>query len=141
MEKSKKGLGKNIGIILGVIIAVAVQQLVFKTPSFDKAMMKAASELNETCPVMVDKETRLDNAVTLPEKVFQYNYTIVNMHKDSVDLGVFEEYMQGVILNNVKTNPDLEEFRKNKVTMAYQYSDKHGSYITKIVIAAEDYLE
>jgi hypothetical protein len=118
-----------------------VQQFVFKAPSFDKELMKAASELNEACPIMVDQETRLDNAISLPGKIFQYNYTLVNVVKDSLDLQVFEEYMNPMLFNNVKTNPDLEDFRNNKVTIAYNYVDKFGVFLTKISIAPNQYQE
>jgi hypothetical protein len=39
--------------------------------------MAAANELNKSCLMMVDQDTRLDNAVALPENVFQYNYTLI----------------------------------------------------------------
>lgn len=131
--------GSIIGVIVVVIVGVLVQQFLFKSPSFDKQLMNAASELNETCPIMVDQETRLDNAVSLPGKVFQYNYTLVNFERDSIDINLFEEHMQPLILNNVKTNPDLEDFRKNKVTMAYNYNDKNGNFVLKISIEPKQY--
>ena len=57
-------------------------------------MMAAASELNKSCPMMVDQDTRLDNAIALPENVFQYNYTLVNLTKDELDLEKFTAYME-----------------------------------------------
>ena len=48
---------KIIGIIAGIVafgLAYFGAQQLFKAPSFDKAMMEAASELNKTCPIMVD---------------------------------------------------------------------------------------
>jgi len=80
-NNKKRNIGTVIGLAIGAIAFVLIQQLFFKAPSFDKVMMKAASELNKTCPIMVDKETRLDNAVSLPGQIFQYNYTLVNMGK------------------------------------------------------------
>jgi len=75
---------------------------------FDKAMAEAASELNEICPMMVDKETRLDNAVVLPGYIFQYNYTLVNLKKSDLDIEGFTNYLRPTIVNNVRTNPDLK---------------------------------
>ncbi len=37
--------------------------------------MEIASEINKSCPMMIDKETQFDNALAMPGKVFQYNYT------------------------------------------------------------------
>lgn len=85
-DKKKLNLKTIVGLAFGLIVAILVQQYFFKPPSFDKQMMQVASELNKTCPIMVDAETQLDNAVALPEKTFQYNYTLINMYKDSIDI-------------------------------------------------------
>ena len=137
--ESKKSNKTIIGLIVGLIIMVVIQQFFFKAPSFDKQMMKAASELNKTCPVMVDRETQLDNAIALPDKVFQYNYTLVRLPIDSVNVQAFENYIKPVLINSVKNTPELKIYRDNKVTMAYSYKDRNGVFITKILITATDY--
>jgi hypothetical protein len=116
-----------------------VQQYFFKPPSFDKQMMQVASELNKTCPIMVDAETQLDNAVALPEKTFQYNYTLINMYKDSIDIEKLEEYLKPVILNTIKTNPDLNSFRDNNVVMSYNYKDKNSAHVLKLIFTPDQY--
>lgn len=144
MEKqtnTKRMIGSVVGAVAGVLIAVVIQQQFFKVPSFDKMLMKVASELNESCPMMVDGETRLDNAITLPEKIFQYNYTLVNLPIDSIDIQGFVDYMRPQILNNVKTNPDLKLFRENEVTMSYYYKDSKGTFVSKIIITPDQYSE
>jgi len=138
-KNNKKTVGTIVGLAVGLIVYFLVKQFVFAPPSFDKVMMKAASEINESCPIMVDQDTRLDNAIALPDNILQYNYTLVNWVKDSVDLKAFEDYMQPMILNNVKTNPDLKIYRDNKTTMAYNYKDMNGVFITKISITADQY--
>lgn len=79
-------------------MAFGVQQLYFKTPSFDKEMMQAASEINKTCPVMIDEQTRLDNTVALPDNSFQYNYTLVNLTKAEINLDTVRKYLEPVII-------------------------------------------
>src|SRR5260221_1169152 len=110
-NKTKKIVGIIVGVVAFVLSYFVVQQFFFKTPSFDKAMMEAASELNKTCPVMVDKETRLDNAVAMPDNIFQYNYTLVNLNKADVNIDTVKKYIEPGIINNVKTNPDLKNYR------------------------------
>jgi len=142
MEQTKNKK-KIAGIIVGIIIVISVgfilQQFFFKAPSFDKIMKKAAIDMNKTYPIMVDQHTRLDNAVLLPNNEFQYSYTLVYMVKDSINLQAFENYMKPAILNGVRTNPDLKEYRDNKVTMSYNYKDKNGVFLTKISVTAEQY--
>jgi len=144
MEKSKsnkKTVGRIVGLAVGLIVYFLVKQFVFAPPSFDKVMMQAASKINENCPFMVDQDTRLDNAVAFPDNILQYNYTLVNWIKDSVDLKAFDDYMQPVILNNVKTNPDFKIYRDNETTIAYAYKDMNGAFISNISITANQYLD
>ena len=141
MTQSKKSTKTLIGLITGLVIMVLIQQLFFKTPNLDKELMKAASELNKTCPIMVDRETQLDNAIALTGKTFQYNYTLINLSKDSIDVHSFENNMKPFLTKNVKNAPELKIYRDNKVTMAYSYKDKNGVFITKILITSKDYTD
>ena len=100
----KKLIGIIVGAIAFLVAYFLVQQLLFKTPTIDKVMMKTASEINESCPIMIDSETRLDNTIVLPSNVFQYNYTLVNMEKESTDIDMLKEYLEPNITNFVRTN-------------------------------------
>ncbi len=137
--KNKYNLKTIAGLAFGLIIAILVQQYFFKPPSFDKQMMQVASELNKTCPIMVDAETQFDNAVALPEKTFQYNYTLINIYKDSIDIEKLEEYLKPVILNTIKTNPDLKSFRDNNVVISYNYKDKDRAHVLKLTFTPDQY--
>ena len=140
-NKKKNNIGAIVGLIVGGLTFVLVQQLFFKEPTYDELMMKAASEINKSCPIMVDHETRLDNAVALPENVFQYNYTLVNMEKAAIDVPRLENYLRPTLINNVKTNPDMKINRDNKTTMGYYYKDRHGEFLFKILITPDLYAD
>jgi hypothetical protein len=47
--------------------------------------------------------------------------------------------MEPTILNGVKTSPDLKDYRDHKVTMAYNYVDKNGAFVFKILISPDKY--
>ncbi|MCL3781410.1 hypothetical protein EMN47_13550 [Prolixibacteraceae bacterium JC049] len=138
-KNKKKRIGRIIGVVCGVIAFFLVKQFVFAPESFYEAMQHAVDELNKSCPMMVDEQTRLDNAEALSDDVFQYNYTIVSLVKDSVNIKAFEDGMKPIILNDVKTKPALKIYRDNKVTMTYLYKDKNGVFITKIAISPDLY--
>jgi hypothetical protein len=138
MDK-KKVIGMIVGAAAFLIAYFVVQQVFFKPPTLDKQMMQIASELNKSCPIMVDAETQLDNAVALPDNTFQYNYTLVSMERASVDISELENYLQPTILNNIKTNPDLKTFRDNDVIMAYNYKGKNGEHLFKLTFKPENY--
>ncbi len=139
VDDKKKRIGIMVGTLAFAIAYLTVKQIFFKPPSFDKQMMQAASELNKTCPIMVDKETRLDNTVSLPDNVFQYNYTLVNLTKDQVKIDTVKKYVEPTLINNVKTNPGLKIQRENKVTMSYSYKDKNGNFICTIAVTPDKY--
>ncbi|WP_319480625.1 zinc ribbon domain-containing protein [uncultured Draconibacterium sp.] len=140
-SSKKKLLVALVSVVAFVVAFFVVQQLVQRVFTFDKVLMKTASELNEACPLMVDAETRLDNAAAMPNNTFQYNYSLMTLVKDSIDISSFEAYLIPQITNNIKTNPDMELFRVNQVTMNYKYVDKNGIFVTKISIGPEQYNE
>lgn len=140
VKSKEKKIGVIVGSIVGFVVAYLVVQTLFTPPSFDKQMMKAASQINESCPIMVDQETRLDNAIALPGNILQYNYTLVHLVKDSVNIMDFESYIRPQIVNNIKTNPNMKAYRDNKITMAYNYKDMNGTFITKITVKPQEYL-
>ena len=111
----------------------------FKKPVFDKVMMEAASEINKTCPVMVDNATRLDNSIALPNNVFQYNYTLLSTVQDSIDIDGLRNYLEPRIVNDVKTNPGMKFIRDRKVTVNYSYKDKTGVSLFTISVKPNQY--
>jgi hypothetical protein len=142
-DKSKDNKrGKTIKTILGFVVGFIVMfyftQNLFK-PSFDKTMMNAASELNKTCPVMVDSDTRLDNSVALPGNIFQYNYTLVNLEKSSADIEGLKNFIRPNVINTVKTTPEMKFIRDNNATVNYHYSDKKAQNLFTVSVKPEDY--
>lgn len=123
------------GMIASLVCFFLMRELFFDSPSFDKEMVKVANEINKNCPITVDKETRLDNVEALPENVFRYNYTLVNLEKSQIDSSGMKEYLESKITSDVQTNPDLKQFREHKTTMEYSYKDKNG--IPVMTIRAE----
>jgi hypothetical protein len=138
-DKKRQKIGKWIGMAVGLIVGITVVQLLFKQPSFDKIMARSVEKLNKTCPVMVDDMTRLDSINVLPENAVQYNYTLLNMSRDSLDLKAFSDYMQPTLLNGVKTSPQLKIYRDHKTTFVYNYLDRNGESVGLIYITAEQY--
>lgn len=142
--KGRKGKTKNLtGVIVGIVaFALAFygsQRLFFKTPELDEAMMKMASEINKSCPLMIDADTRLDNTVALPENIFQYYYTLVNVEKATADTLSMKSYLEESITNQVRTNPQMKFQRDHQTTLNYYYKDKDGSFLFLISVTPEKY--
>lgn len=135
----KKVFGMITGVAAFFISYYVVQQVFFKPPTIDKQLTKATSEINKNCPIMVDSQTKLDNTISLADNILQYNYTLVNLLKDSINVNELENSIKPNILNTIKTSPDLETFRNNDVTIAYNYKDKNGVHLFKITFKADQY--
>jgi hypothetical protein len=136
----KKLIETVVGVSIAIIVAFLVKQLFFK-PTYDNELMNAAGELNENLPIMINDETRLDNVMATSENTFMYNYTLVNMVADSIDVIDMRNFMEPRILNDVRTNPGLKAFRDRGTTMVYNYKDENGVFLLKIAITADQYNE
>ncbi|MDP4202258.1 MAG: hypothetical protein Q8861_06160 [Bacteroidota bacterium] len=120
---------------------VFIQQFVFKSSNttLDKAMMEYAGEINKSCPVMIDSETRLDNVMAFPDNICQYTYTLVNMEKNTVDTLQLKNSVEPNIVNFVRTNPQMKYIRDKSVTVNYYYKDKKGIYLFMISVKPDQY--
>lgn len=137
-NNKKKITSVIIGIIAFAVSYFAVQNVLF-SPTLDKQMMEIASQINKTCPIMVDSETRLDNSISLPENVFQYNYTLINLEKTNVNTEDMRNFLEPVLINSVKTTPQMEIQRDHKMTINYHYKDKNGAFLLLISVTPDKY--
>jgi hypothetical protein len=129
------------GLPIGLLIAIVLAALHFtdKKDPFQRIIEITSAEVNKTCPVMQDSDTRLESTEALPDKVFQYNYTLVQTYRDSIDVEMLYVGFLEAMRENARVNPELEIFRKNKVTFSYHFKDKLGKFVTRIQIKPEDY--
>lgn len=138
-DNKRKYIGMIVGVIFFFITFFGTQQFFFKSGSIDKDMMNVASELNKSCPVNVDSETRLDNTIALPGKIFQYNYTLLNLDKSNADTISMKNYLEPNIINQLKTNPQMNFQREHKWTLNYLYKDKNGLFLLLIKVTPDKY--
>ena len=138
---NKKQIEAIVGAVIGLIIMFSIQYFFFgkKPQSFDKEMLQYASEINKSCPIMIDAETRLDNAIALPKKTFQYNYTLVNCEQGYIDTTDIVTRIEPRIVNTVKSSPEMAYLRERDVIFSYNYSDKNGNYLFKILVTPVEY--
>ena len=140
--KNKMSIKVLFGIIFGVAMVVLFQQYIIPdlfTPSIDTQLNHLASEMNKNCPMMVDSQTRMDNTMAGSDKSIIYNYTLINYAKDQVDLKFFNNKLRPKILNNIKTNPQMNYLKNRDVTFVYNYNDKNGIFIISLKITPKEY--
>jgi hypothetical protein len=140
-KKNYTVIGTIVGVLLFGLAYLAVQHIFFKELTYEEELMKAASELNKSCPMMVDEITRLDNAVALPINEFQYNYSLVGLTIADINVDTIMKYIEPGVINKVKNNPDLKFYRDHKTTLTYIYRDKNGELVHKFSVTPEQYLK
>ncbi len=140
MNQTKKQSKITI-ILLLIVISVVIIQIIrqFLQIPLDKALIQTANTLNKKCPVNVDKEIRLDSVTALPNKILQYNYTFVNHLKKDLFVTYIRKNLEPDLIQLVKTSPELKSFRENGVIMSYNYNDKNGEFLLKILITPQIY--
>ena len=128
---------KNTLILLSTI-AIILSCTSNSTALIDNELVKMANQINENCPMVIDKETRLINVVALPNKKIKYNYSFINFtHSEIQDLNLLD--LKPNILEQYKTDPNMKSLTKYEVTAVYSYVDKNGHFIESFKITPEEY--
>lgn len=124
---------------LGAAVPAILSNTVFSPAAkLDKGLMQAASQINASCPIMVDQFTRLDNAIASPDKRFIYNYTLLADIPEDYDKAQFVEQLTPVLVNNYKNLPECQPMFKNGVTVVCRYKRTNGTHIADIPITPKD---
>jgi hypothetical protein len=110
-----------------------------KQPSIDDELMSISKEINRHCPMMIDRETRLDTTMALPESTLMYIYTLVNMDREEMDIEKIKKSSYGMIRKYLKSNSSTRIMNEKGVTLRYSYKDKHGFFLFSHEFAPEDY--
>ncbi len=138
MESNRKKLLFQI-IIFAITFVVAF----FGTKYFIKSMKsdnselkKAAQEINKSCPVMIDNQTRLDNVVLISDTIFQYNYTLVKIeNKDkNFDSEKLKQNIQSQSQKNLDSNAAMKYQRDNNIYLKYVYKDRNNRLLFDFII-------
>jgi hypothetical protein len=133
----------SIGILIGLIAHIfskAIKKAGAGSDAFVASFLSSCAEAaNKDFPKMIDSETRLDKTMALPNKIFQYHFTLINHSKDEINSETLKNNIQASILNNLKTNSVFNDFRNYKVTIEYLYHDKNNNEVLKLTYEPNDY--
>ena len=99
----------------------------------DYHLAQMMNMINKQAPVMVDKDTRLDNAWGLAHH-FRYNYTLVDYDGSEVSEQQFTKAMRPYLYNEVCKGKTLKVLPESGVTVSFSYKGKDGADIAIITI-------
>ncbi len=142
-EKSNKNplLKSFIHVIVGVIISMTSMTACKspETPVQLNQLERLAKSINYKCPFMVDSDTRMDSVHFPADSTFQYDYTLVKVDQEKVDVSGLTAYIGSVLLETVQTSSTMKVHRDHQLTMVFYYRDRKGDFVTQIIIKPEDY--
>ncbi|MBX3165244.1 MAG: hypothetical protein KF900_12280 [Bacteroidetes bacterium] len=97
-------------------------------------LTQIAADISQSCPQMIDSETRFDGVVFKLPDTLTYNYTLVNLLAQNVDTAEFRRALFPGILSNIRVSSDMKKLRDNAIVICYAYRDKNNRpvYVFKI---------
>jgi hypothetical protein len=125
-----------------IAIFILILSSACRQKSYETEIREIAESTNKNLPMMVDSETRFESVLVKPGKVYQYNYTLINIEKRNFDVADFSIKQKKTILNGIKsmsTKSGFKFFVENGVTLSFIYDDKNGDNILNISIPPSEY--
>ncbi|MBF4517364.1 hypothetical protein IRZ71_13455 [Flavobacterium sp. ANB] len=139
-QPSKKK--RLIVLVISGIIALSASLILYyspKDPNLNIEITELVAKYNENCPLLIQPGIRLDS-VSLPKKqVVQYNLTLVNVEKETAEIGTIKENIEQSLISTAKANPGIKTFRDNNFTLIYHYSDVKKVYLFEVTIVPDQY--
>ncbi len=138
MKKSFKSILKT-QLLSAVLLIVTVFALQSCGSDMKSKLEKVAKDINTKLPMELGNGIKWTKAEVVSEKTFRYVYTLENISAADIDTTQLKKQQTPAMLEAIKTQPSLKEFRDNDVTMQYDYNDKTGKYAYQIIITPEMY--
>lgn len=142
MEEPQKGKKEKIRIIT-VILTIAISSLTAHfVPAYIKKyrLNKEIENYNKTLPQQLDEFSRMDSVKLTSMKSINYFLTVDILKEEANDSSIAANIHPN-ILHTIKTEPSLEDFRKNNFTWKYTYMDKKGVLFHEYEVTPEMYKE
>lgn len=98
-------------------------------------LQKTLDQIKNHLPIMVDADTRLDNAKVI-KSMFQYQYTLVNYELEELDVVATRSALTPIVKNQACSLPNLKPLIDNGATISFLYRGKNGKEITTINVTS-----
>ncbi|WP_171609917.1 hypothetical protein [Limnovirga soli] len=136
---NKKSYWATYGLTIVSVVCFISLPAIFNKPKLDDTYKLLVDEINKSCPKTVDSVTRLENSVVLPANKIQFNYSFINADKVNVDTTLSKDNMKPSLINYVKTSSTCKIYRDNNTTLFFNYQDRNGDYLFRIIVTPELY--
>jgi hypothetical protein len=139
-QRKKKLLIRKIVQIAVVVVLVSVAQYYYsKYKTVGKELAALITKYNAACPIMISNDIRMESVNTLPHNTVQYDFTLVNVQKESIKVEALKKSVEKEIMASSKTNPSLQAFRDDDSIVIYSYKDSNQNELFKITLTPDMY--
>ncbi|ODA33104.1 hypothetical protein A8L45_11750 [Veronia pacifica] len=97
----------------------------------------AADQINQTTPLNISEEVRLDSAANKANEL-QLTHTLIEDEIDDIDVPRFTSLYQTVVLNNVCNAEQSKKLLRNGVVFSYSYYDRNGQFVADLKVSEGD---
>lgn len=106
--------------------------------SVDQQLQYASNQINKSLPKTLDEHTRQDTTSVGPGKILTNFYTLTKLDPSIIDGDFVRSTLRPSIAAGYCSDPSMEFFRKNNITVAYSYRDKNGKFVTRFNVGTKD---
>jgi hypothetical protein len=139
-QRKKKLLIRKIIQIAVVVILISVAQYYFvKDKSVGNELTALITKYDAACPIMISNDIRMESVNTLPHNTVQYDFTLVHVQKETVDVEALKKSVEKEIMASSKMNPSLQAFRDDDSIVIYSYKDSNQNELFKITLTPDMY--
>ena len=138
-RKKRILIRKVIKIVFVIALILLAQHFYFKNKMVGDEITPLVANYNNACPMMISDDIRMESVNSLPDNTVQYDFTLVRVIKENIDVKALKTSVEKEILSSSKTNPSLEAFRNNNSTVVYVYRDNNQKLLFKVVLTPELY--
>lgn len=135
ISKTKMKILQEIILVLIWILIMVGSFVDYKEKMLTTNLVEIVNNINKSTPKMIDEESRLDNAEILPGNIIQFNWTLLNIEKDTINIEELRTIQEKNILDGLRTNKKVQFLW----TMIYSYNDKNWVNLFKIEITPKKY--
>jgi hypothetical protein len=139
-RRNKKLIIRTVIKIVFVLVLMFLAQYYFiGKKTIGDEITPLVTRYNKACPMMISDDIYMESVNSLPNNTVQYDFTLVRVDKENIDVKALKKSVESEILSASKTNPSLEAFRNNNSTVVYIYRDKNQKMLFQITLTPEMY--
>lgn len=138
-RKKRILIRKVIKIVFVIALILLAQHFYFQNKMVGDEIAPLVANYNSACPMIISDDIRMESVNSLPDNTVQYDFTLVRVIKENIDVKALKTSVEKEILSSSKTNPSLEAFRSNNTTVVYIYRDNNQKMLFKVVLTPEFY--